>query len=191
MRYLKRTLASASVLLALSPAIGAADRTDMEDTISVTSSAFDHHANVPLKYTAYGDNVAPQVAWSDLPPGTVELVLIMDDPVAPTPEPFVHWVAYNIPADAGELPEGLSKEARVSDVPALEGMINGRNGFRQTGYFGPRPPADGKLHAYHFRIYALGSDLDLEEGLGKQEVLDAIEGHILGTGMLMGHYQQE
>jgi len=89
---------------------------------------------VPLAYTAYGSGTAPQITWSNLPAGTVQLALVMDDPVAPTPEPFVHWVAYNIPANAAELPEGLTKEAEVTGVAGLEGMINGVNGLRQTGY---------------------------------------------------------
>lgn len=164
---------------------------DMADTITVASSAFEHHGTVPLTNTAYGDNTAPQITWSNLPEGTVQLALVMDDPVAPTPEPFVHWVAYNIPADAAELPAGLTKEAAVSGVDGLEGMINGVNGIRQTGYFGPRPPVDGKLHAYHFRIYALDAALALPEGLNKQQLLEAIDGHVLGTGMLMGHYEQK
>lgn len=164
---------------------------EMEDTITVASAAFEHHGTVPLTNTAYGDNTVPQITWSNLPQGTVQLALVMDDPVAPTPEPFVHWVAYNIPADAAELPAGLTKDAAVTGVADLAGMINGVNGIRQTGYFGPRPPVDGKLHAYHFRIYALDSALNLPEGLNKQQLLEAIDGHVLATGMLMGHYEQK
>lgn len=164
---------------------------EMEDTITVASSAFEHHGMVPLANSAYGDNTAPQITWSNLPEGTVQLALVMDDPVAPTPEPFVHWVAYNIPADAAELPAGLTKDAAVTGVAGLEGMINGVNGIRQTGYFGPRPPVDGKLHAYHFRIFALDAALSLPEGLNKQQLLEAIDGHVLATGMLMGHYEQK
>ncbi|OGT74501.1 MAG: hypothetical protein A3H44_04030 [Gammaproteobacteria bacterium RIFCSPLOWO2_02_FULL_57_10] len=162
----------------------------MEDTITVSSTAFEHHGTVPLQFSAYGENISPQVSWSGLPEGTVQLALVMDDPVAPTPQPFVHWVAYNIPADASGLPQALSKDAQVAGVAELAGMINGLNGIRQTGYFGPRPPVDGKLHAYHFRIYALDSALNLPEGLNKDTLLEAIDGHVLGTGMLMGHYQQ-
>lgn len=177
--------------VALPALLSAAAMDEMEDTIAVSSTAFEHHGTVPLAYTAYGDNTAPQIAWGNLPKGTVELALVMDDPIAPTPQPFVHWVAYNIPAQASGLPEGLSKEAQVTGVAELEGMINGVNGARQVGYFGPRPPRDGKLHAYHFRIYALDAELDLPEGLNKAQLLEAIEGHVLGTGMLMGHYEQE
>lgn len=180
---------AAATLLLLGQA--QAQTAEMADTITVGSSAFEHHGTVPLAYTAYGDNKAPQITWSNLPAGTVQLALVMDDPVAPTPEPFVHWVAYNIPANAAELPEGLTKDAEVSGVAGLEGMINGVNGIRQTGYFGPRPPVDGKLHAYHFRIYALDTALNLPAGLNKQQLLEAIIGHVLGTGMLMGHYEQK
>jgi Raf kinase inhibitor-like YbhB/YbcL family protein len=101
---------------------------------------------------------------------------------------FVHWVAYNIPATADGLPEGLSTDAIVN-VLGLEGMINGANGTRRTGYFGPRPPGDGKVHTYNFRLYALDYELNLPDGHNKQTLLEAMEGHILATGLLTGNYQ--
>jgi Raf kinase inhibitor-like YbhB/YbcL family protein len=164
---------------------------EMEDTITVTSSAFAHHGTVPEVNTAYGDNVSIDLSWSDLPPGTVQLALVGDDPVVPMPSPFVHWVAYNIPATASGLPAGMSTEPVVEGMPGLEGMINGVNGLRRTGYFGPRPPVDGKLHAYHYRVYALDAALNLEQGLNKEQLLEAIDGHVLATGMLMGHYERK
>lgn len=164
---------------------------DIPETITVTSTAFEHHGTVPLEYTAYGDNKSIDISWSNLPEGAVQLALICDDPIVPMPQPFVHWVAYNIPATATGLPADLMKDAEVTGVAGLEGMINGLNGTRQAGYFGPRPPVDGKLHAYHFRVYAIDADLDLAAGLNKDELLAAIEGHVLATGMLMGHYQRE
>lgn len=187
---LKSTFKTAAVLVALLN-LAASFAAEMEDTISITSTAFDHHGTVPEHYSAYGDNHSIDMEWSNLPEGTVQLALVMDDPVVPMPEPFVHWVAYNIPADAAGLPGNLSKEALVTDVDGLEGMVNGLNGLRRTGYFGPRPPVDGKLHAYHFRLYALDAELALAEGLNKAELLDAIDGHVLGTGMLMGHYERK
>lgn len=163
--------------------------------IAVTSSAFDHHGMVPEQNSAYGANESIDLSWSNLPDGTVELALIMDDPkvveLGMMETPFVHWVAYNIPADAAGLPANLSKDAEVSGVSGLEGMINGLNGLSRPGYFGPRPPANGQLHAYHFTIYALDADLDLAPGLNKAELMAAMEGHILGTGMLMGHYERK
>ncbi|PCJ25316.1 MAG: YbhB/YbcL family Raf kinase inhibitor-like protein [SAR86 cluster bacterium] len=163
---------------------------DAPETISVTSSAFDHHGTIPLEYTAYGDNKSIDLSWSNLPAGTVQLALICDDPIVEMPQPFVHWVAYNIPTDASGLPQSLARDAEVSGIADLEGMINGLNGIRQAGYFGPRPPVDGKLHAYHFKLYALDANLALEAGLNKEQLLEAIDGHVLATGLLMGHYQR-
>lgn len=168
---------------------------DAPETITVTSSAFDHHGMVPEEYTAYSENKSIDLSWSNLPAGTVQLALICDDPEVVTigmmPTPFPHWVAYNIPASASGLPEDMTKDAVVTGVPGLEGMINGLNGTRRPGYFGPRPPVNGHLHAYHFRVYALDADLDLAEGLNKDELLAAIDGHVLATGMLMGHYERK
>lgn len=168
---------------------------EMEDTITVTSSAFDHHGMVPEGNSAYGANESIDLSWSNLPEGTVQLALICDDPkvveLGMMPTPFVHWVAYNIPAGASGLPADLTKDAVVSGVAGLDGMINGLNGTRRAGYFGPRPPVNGQLHAYHFRIFALDSDLKLAEGLNKDELMEAIDGHVVGTGMLMGHYERK
>ena len=97
MNLIPKTLTALALGLSLSVSALAAD---MADTITITSSAFGHHGDIPLANTAYGDNQSPQLAWTNLPAGTVQLALIMDDPVAPTPQPFVHWVAYNIPAAA-------------------------------------------------------------------------------------------
>jgi len=165
-----------------------------EETITVTSSAFDHHGMVPDEFSAYGDNKSIDLNWSNLPEGTVQLALICDDPVVVEigmmPTPFVHWVAYNIPASASGLPAGMATDAEVMG-DGLDGMINGVNGTRRPGYFGPRPPANGTLHAYHFRVYALDADLGLEAGLNKDDLLAAVDGHVLATGMLMGHYERK
>ncbi len=179
------------ITLALATMCNWAMAAEMEDTIIVSSSAFDHHGTVPEVNTAYGENISIDLSWDNLPEGTVELALVADDPVAPMPMPFVHWVAYNIPASAPGLPAGMAADPVVAGEPSLNGMINGVNGLRRTGYFGPRPPVDGKLHAYHYRVYALDAALGLEQGLNKEQLLAAIEGHVLGTGMLMGHYERK
>lgn len=183
---------SAITVLLFSFAINAQD---IPETITVTSSAFEHHGMVPLVNSAYGDNTSIDLSWSNLPAGTVQLALICDDPIVVEigmmPAPFVHWVAYNIPASASGLPAGLPSDEEVMGVSGLNGMINGLNGTRRPGYFGPRPPDNGQLHAYHFRVYALDADLGLEPGLNKDQLLEAIDGHVLATGMLMGHYQHE
>ena len=190
MNKLSATIVSAIGLTMAMPMLAQ----DMEDTITVTSSIFDHHGMVPEENSAYGANTSIDLNWSNLPAGTQSLALICDDPkvveIGMMETPFVHWVVYNIPASASGIPGGLSSEAEPS-ASGLAGMINGNNGLGRPGYFGPRPPANGQLHQYDFRIYALDADLDLDAGLGKDQLLEAIEGHILGTGLLMGHYERK
>ena len=190
---MKRQIVSSAFFLLASMAfeVGAQDA---PETISVTSSAFDHHGMVPESNSAYGENVSIDLAWADLPEGTQQLALICDDPIVVEigmmEQPFVHWVMYNIPASASGLPAGLPSDATL-EMEGLEGAVNGLNGLGRSGYFGPRPPANGQLHAYHFRVYALDDSLNLEPGLGKAELLDAMNGHVLATGMLMGHYERK
>jgi Raf kinase inhibitor-like YbhB/YbcL family protein len=190
---MKRHLVSLAYFLLATLAIEVGAQ-DAPETISVTSSAFDHHGMVPEANSAYGDNVSIDLSWADLPEGTQQLALICDDPIVVEigmmEQPFVHWVMYNIPASASGLPAGLPSDATL-EMDGLEGAVNGLNGLRRPGYFGPRPPANGQLHAYHFRVYALDHALNLEPGLGKAELLDAMEGHVLATGMLMGHYERK
>ena len=190
MNKLSVTIVSAIALVMTMPSLAQ----DMEDTITVTSSIFDHHGMVPEENSAYGANTSIDLNWSNLPAGTQSLALICDDPkvveIGMMETPFVHWVVYNIPASAGGIPGGLSSEAEPS-ASGLAGMINGNNGLGRPGYFGPRPPANGQLHQYDFRIYALDADLDLDAGLGKDQLLEAIDGHVLGTGLLMGHYERK
>ena len=190
---MKRQILSSAFFLLASMAfeVGAQDA---PETISVTSSAFDHHGMVPESNSAYGENVSIDLTWADLPEGTQQLALICDDPIVVEigmmEQPFVHWVMYNIPASASGLPAGLPSDATL-EMEGLEGAVNGLNGLGRSGYFGPRPPANGQLHAYHFRVYALDDALNLEPGLGKAELLDAMNGHVLATGMLMGHYERK
>ena len=190
---MKRQLVNSACFLLASMAfkVGAQDA---PETISVTSSAFDHHGMVPESNSAYGENVSIDLTWADLPEGTRQLALICDDPkvveIGMMEQPFVHWVMYNIPSSASGLPAGLPSDATL-EMEGLEGAVNGLNGLRRPGYFGPRPPANGQLHAYHFRVYALDDALNLEPGLGKAELLDAMNGHVLATGMLMGHYERK
>ena len=190
---MKRHLVSLACFLLATLAIEVGAQ-DAPETISVTSSAFDHHGMVPEANSAYGDNVSIDLSWADLPEGTQQLALICDDPIVVEigmmEQPFVHWVMYNIPASASGLPAGLPSDATL-EMDGLEGAVNGLNGLRRPGYFGPRPPANGQLHAYHFRVYALDDALNLEPGLGKAELLGAMEGHVLATGMLMGHYERK
>src|SRR6185312_4822696 len=87
-------------------------------SIDVTSSAFAHDAEIPFEYSGDGQNASPPLAWSRTPDGTGSIALIVEDPAAPTPEPFVHWLLYNIPAEIHELAPHISNEAVVASLGA-------------------------------------------------------------------------
>ena len=148
-------------------------------TIEVSSPAFESGATIPKRHTGEGEDVSPPLRWSSLPQGTKEIALICDDPDAPTQKPFVHWVAYKIPADRRGLPEG-----------STEGALEGINDFGGVGYDGCMPPRGHGVHHYHFKVYALETELDAPAGLSKDELLAAIEGHVLDEGELVGTYER-
>ena len=109
--------------------------------------------------------------------------MIVEDPDAPVGV-FTHWVLFNLPAEVEGLPEGVPKQNTLED-----GGVQGRNGFGKIGYGGPCPPK-GKPHRYRFHLYALDIELDLEAGASTQDVLKAIEGHILAEGEITGLYSR-
>jgi hypothetical protein len=155
--------------------------------IELTSTAFAEGQAIPQRYTGEGADVSPPLSWSALPKGTKELALICDDPDAPGGT-WVHWVVCKIPATATGLPEDVGgAERRLLE---FRGVAEGRNSFGNTGYGGPMPPPGDGKHRYFFRLYALDSELALEPGLDKPSLLEAIEGHILAVGELMGTYER-
>ncbi len=157
-------------------------------TIKVTSTAFDEGQRIPVKYTGEGADVSPPIQWENLPEGTQEIVLICDDPDAPSAEPWVHWVIYKIPAGVTSLPEGVARKARLTDP---SGVLQGQNSWPSDnlGYRGPMPPP-GSPHRYYFRVYALEARLSVEPRLPKHVLLQEIEGHVLATGELMGTFER-
>ena len=157
--------------------------------LTVTSTAFLEGQPIPKKYSGEGQDVSPPIAWADIPNGVRELALICDDPDAPTPEPWVHWVICKIPAGSNGLPEGLPRTPRLT-VPV--GAVQGRNSWSSgdtIGYRGPMPPP-GRPHHYHFSVYALDVELSVEPGLDKKTLWKAMQGHILAEGRLTGTYQR-
>ncbi|MGE5194607.1 MAG: YbhB/YbcL family Raf kinase inhibitor-like protein [Deltaproteobacteria bacterium] len=157
-------------------------------TIILQSPAFKQNHLIPRKYTGDGADVSPELSWSGIPPAARELALIVDDPDAPTPEPWVHWVLYKIPPNTPDLAEHVVPALRV---PQPAGALQGQNSWpKGIGYRGPAPPKGHGLHHYHFRLYALDTPLDLKPGAEKQELLAAMKGHILAQGELVGTYQR-
>lgn len=148
----------------------------------LTSTAFRNTETIPVKYTADGRDISPPLAWVGAPPETQELALVMDDPDAPRGT-WVHWVIWAIPADAEGLPEAIARTAQAPSVGAIQGV--GSSG--KVGYYGPAPPR-GSAHHYNFTLYALDVRLGLRAGVTKEDLLQAMEGHILTQDTLTGIY---
>jgi hypothetical protein len=150
--------------------------------IHLSSNAFTEGAMIPQRYSCDGENISPPLFWTGVPSGTRSLALICDDPDAPVGT-WDHWVLYNIPADATGLPESVPEKA-VLDT----GAVHGSNSWGRIGYGGPCPP--GGTHRYFFKIFALDTLLDLKSGATTSQLLETMEGHILGQGQLMGRYRR-
>jgi len=145
------------------------------------TKAFPQGGEIPSKYTCSGENVSPALFWSGAPPATRSFALIVEDPDAPSGT-FTHWIVYDLPAGAHQLPQNVSQTDDVSG-----GGRQGRNDFRRTGYGGPCPPP-GKPHRYFFRLYALDSASNLPAGASRQEVESALRGHVIAQAELMGKF---
>ena len=178
---MKKLIGLATLLAAAcsspAPANGtlAVDRpeTKTDELLIISSAAFGHGGVIPGRYSAYGAGEMPPLAWSALPSGTKSLALIVEDPDASTPQPFVHWVVWNLAPAAGAIPQALSAAAQ------------GRNGAGQNGWRGPHPP-DAKPHQYHFELFALDRKLDLPATTDRDALVAAMRGHVLGKGQIVG-----
>jgi Raf kinase inhibitor-like YbhB/YbcL family protein len=183
---LATTFAAAVCCLALGvvAATSAAAEKTGKDPMQLTSTAFTEGAPIPGKYTCNDKNVSPPLKWSGIPPGAKALVLIVDDPDAPSGT-WVHWVLYDLPATVSELAEDVPKSQYVAGL-AKQGL----NDFHHLGYGGPCPP-QGKPHRYFFKLYALDTPLDLKPGSTRKDVEHAMGKHILASGQLMGTYKRQ
>ena len=151
--------------------------------LTITSSAFEEGATIPSIHTCDAKDISPALSWTDATEATAGFALICDDPDAPVGT-WVHWVVVDLPADARGLPEEVPKTDTLES-----GAVQGRNDFGRIGYGGPCPPR-GPAHRYFFKLYALDTRLDLKPGVRKQEVVKAMEGHILAEAQLMGLYSR-
>lgn len=147
--------------------------------MTMLSPAFENGERMPTRHTADGDDLSPPLRWGNPPRQAQSLALICHDPDAPR-KSFVHWVAWNIPASRTHLLEGASSKSE-------DGMCQGQNGFGTHGYSGPNPPP-GNPHRYVFHLYALDTTLDLPKDATRGQLDEAMRGHVLAEGELIGQY---
>jgi Raf kinase inhibitor-like YbhB/YbcL family protein len=149
--------------------------------IPMDSVAFDAGGPIPSRYTADGEGFTPPLLWRDVPEGTRALVLIAEDPDAPTPQPFVHWIAL-LPPAARSLGVLLGNEQAAVEM--------GRTTTLRTGWVGCAPPRGDTPHHYHFQLFALDREPHLGPHPGRSALLREMKGHVLAFGELVGTYQR-
>lgn len=153
-------------------------------TIQVKSSAFSNNGMIPDKHSAYFQDISPEISWSGVPRDAKSLVIMVEDPDASL-KPVTHWIAANIAPTVTSLAENMMKTEMAG------GAMQGANHNGKIGYYGPMPPPADKPHAYHFQIFALDTMLTLPSGYNRQALLDALKGHVIAKGEIVGMYQRK
>lgn len=176
-----RSFASGLVWVAALASIGCGSGTGATEpqtktSMTLQSTSFVAGQAIPDKYSNYGSNISPQLSWSSPPSGTKSLVLLVEDPDAPSPQPFVHWLVYNIPPS----------DTSVSEGNPPNGGVLGQNSEGDSAYFGPKPPSG--THHYHFKLFAVDELVPVGAGSTKDDVMKTIAGHTLGQAELVGTY---
>ena len=153
------------------------------EIFKLSSTAFSNGGRIPERYTCIGLDVSPPLRWEGYPLEAESFTLIVEDVDAPGGV-FTHWIIYNIPGSVSMLEEGVEKVSVLSS-----GAMQGLNDFGRIGYGGPCPPA-GKPHRYIFKIFALDTMLDVKPAASKNEILKALENHIIGEAELTGIFSR-
>jgi Raf kinase inhibitor-like YbhB/YbcL family protein len=148
-------------------------------TLMVQSPAFTGLGRLPVSATAEGQGTPPPISWSAPPAGTKSLVVMVEDPEAPLPEPFVHWMVYDIGAGVRSL-----------DRESVPGCTMGENSKLQSTFTPAAPPPGHGEHGYHFQVFALDIGTDFVPALGRKALLERLLGHVLAWGELVGTYSR-
>jgi Raf kinase inhibitor-like YbhB/YbcL family protein len=157
-------------------------------SLTLTSTAFAAGGRIPDRFTPQGENVSPDLAWSGVPAGARELVLIVEDPDAPFPNPFVHWILYGLSPTVTSLPTGVPTTTERSQFGAA---TQSTNDAKTVGYYGPQPPLGHGVHHYHFQLFALDTILGLGTQATVADLAKAMQGHVLADGEIVGTYERK
>jgi hypothetical protein len=165
----------------------ASNKADAAATITVSSPAFKNGMPIPRQYAQDGVNISPPLQWSGVPSASRELVLVVEDPDAPMPNPIVHWVVFGIAPTTSSLPENLPQGPRLT-TPVI--ARQGSNYNKEHRYTGPKPPVGHGVHHYHFQLFALDKNLSVGDAPEKNDLLKTMQGHVLAQGELIGTYER-
>jgi Raf kinase inhibitor-like YbhB/YbcL family protein len=152
-------------------------------SIVVTSTVFRDGQSMPARYTADGIGISPPLAWRGIANAATAIAIVIEDADSPSPMPLVHGIAVHLPARDGELAEGALREHGAA-------IAVGRNSFFSAAWLPPDPPPGHGDHRYVFQVFALDHDPDLGPHPGRSAVVDALSGHTLTRGLLVGTYRR-
>lgn len=160
---------------------------EVEETIAVTSPAFNDGDPLPSRYTGDGEGISPPVQWSGIPDNAAEVVLLIEDADSPTPSPLVHAIVWKLPPGDGGLEEGaMPLESQAGQKPAM-----GVNSYLRLGYLPPDPPPGHGPHRYAFQVFALVTPVVIDTvAPGRTELVAALHAHAVAKGMLIGTYER-
>ena len=145
----------------------------------LASEAFGEGRPIPTDYSSEGKGKPPPLRWRGAPRDTRSLALIVEDPDAPTPNPYVHWLLY-----------GIGSQALTPQEALARGASQGRNSGLRAAWAPCAPPKGDHAHRYFFQLFALDRTLPLQPGVGRSALLESIRGHVLGCATLIGTYQR-
>lgn len=184
-------LASLAAVLCLLGTTGCAPPVEEQGTAAVIALSSSSIADniIPKKYTCDGAGISPALSWTAAPPGTQSYVMIMNDRDSIVGRVrrrlYAHWLMYDLPGDAHELPEGIAPQQQQ----LADGSRQGKKGVNDFGYGGPCP--DNHIaHHYVFTLYALDVKPDLPIAASEREIRKAMQGHVIGRGQLVTTYQR-
>lgn len=183
------TIGAALLTIPVSSAWAQAKKAPSGPGLTLTTSAFADGGEIPAKFTQSDPSpISPKLEWTNVPPDTVSFALIFHDPdvaVQKKTDDVLHWLIFNIPGTARSLPEAVPANAKLDD-----GTVQAKNLRGGVGYMGPGAPAAGPHHHYTWELFALDTKLDLGADATRADVLKAMDGHILGKGIVMGRFHR-
>ena len=182
-RTLRVRAISTVMLLVAAPVLLIAMLAHADSEFSLTSPAFNPGAPIPTDFSCSAGDHSPALKWTGAPVGTKSFALIVEDPDAPMGT-FVHWVVFNLPADASGMAADAPRTAQLAD-----GATQGSNGMGAIGYKGPCPPP-GKTHHYHFVLFALDTTLQVGSDADAASLRAAMQNHVKASAELVGTFER-
>lgn len=163
-----------------------------QDTFTLSSEDLGGNATLTEEFNGFGctgENVSPQLSWSNAPEGTKSFAITMYDPDAPTGSGWWHWVVFDIPADVMDLAANAGNlEAGLAPTQAIQSITN----YGAGGYGGPCPPAGHGIHQYVITVYALKTDkLGLDKSTNPAIVGYNIWNNTLAKASIVTYYERK